>query len=129
MRDRRQPRAATFDKADAHLVVLPGGMNGGAPAPLAPGRDGRLNLDGAEAALGERLDHLLALPGEVGFIGPVLQLAAAAAAEMPAGGRLALGAGAKHFNQLCPPARDARTHLFAWERVGRVDRASFSLTG
>ena len=109
--DGREARAAALDEPDAHLTVLARCMEGRAPAPLAPGRNGRLHLRAAQAALGKRLDHLLALPGEVRRLAPMLQLAAAAAAEMAAGGR----PGAPHSRlstsstSARPPAMRART--------------------
>src|SRR5690606_23442171 len=122
-------RAAAFDEADADLVVLARGVESGAAAALAPGGDCGLDLNAAKAALGKRFDNLLALPSEVGLVLPMLELAAAAAAEMAAGGLLALGAGAEHLDQLGPAAGDTGAHLFARQRVGRVDWASLSLSG
>ncbi|MEZ5994791.1 MAG: hypothetical protein R3C25_03480 [Hyphomonadaceae bacterium] len=121
MSDRRQPRAAAFDKADAHLPVLARSMQRRAAATLAPGGDDRIHVRPAEAALGQCIGHLRALPGKIGVLAPMLQLTAPAPAKMPARRRLAFGTRAQHLQHLGASACHARAHLLARQSVGRVE--------
>jgi hypothetical protein len=100
-----------------------------APAAVAPCCYDRFNIDTAETALGERVDDLLTLPGEVRFVSPMLELAAPTAAEMAASRFPALGAGAENLLQFCPAAGDPGADLFTGQSVGRVDGPCFSLSG
>ena len=111
-------RAAAFDEADAHAPVLPAGVKRRAPPARAPGGNGFFHIGPAKPAPRQGGDHLLALPFQIRRLAPVLELAAAAKAKMPAGRGLALGAWGQNLQHLGPIAQHARAHALARQRVG-----------
>ena len=119
--------AARGGKSDAQFAIAAAPrMNGDAAAAGAMGIDEFADL-AVDAALRQRIDHDLALPGAIGIGLPVLDGAAAAMAEILAERRDALGTWLFDAEQL--PAlgmTGSRRHLdgFTAERVGHVDAAT-----
>ncbi len=108
----QQPVAASLHEAGHHAFPRKQDMQRDPPPPRAMGieqlADRRLDMAMAQGGLDKP-----ALPVAVGAMAPMLQGAAAAAAEMGAGGGDAIDAGLQHLQQPPALALDSRAHCFA----------------
>ncbi len=102
-----------------------GGEDGAASRGRRAGHDvgdGRV-----DAARFQRIDHLAALPGEVGIVLHMLERAAAADGEVPAGRRDALRRRFQHGDQFRPLLLARRRHLLAGQGKGDEDRPALGM--
>jgi hypothetical protein len=121
--DRSELRAASLYEPDANAPAQARRVRRGPSSAVSPSWDDGLDTCGAETMLSKGLNHLLALPGEIRRLPPMLQLAAAASAKVAALRWLTLGTGRQHLDYLGPLAGYAGPDPFTGQTERGVQNA------
>ena len=110
--------APRFVEADRHLIAAPLRLEARAPSRARRNRHDLLHRHVREAALLERRDDEIALPGEIGVARHMLERAAAAGAEMDAGRSGPRRSLLDQLDETAPFALTFHANNIAWNRAG-----------
>src|SRR6185503_15772973 len=110
--------ASRLVEPDRHLIPAPLSLEVRAPPRAWSNRVDLAHGHVRKAALLERGDDEIAFPGEVGFASHMLQRAAAAGAEMDAGGRGPRRPFLDQLDETAPLAFTVYANDIAWNRAG-----------